>query len=233
MRLRLIIGGVFAVSLALFLLNPKVQGAREAARRTACKNNLRQIGIALYAYHDSYGCFPPAFIADDAGRPMHSWRVLILPFLDQKQLYSQYSFSEPWDGPNNSRLLSSIPEVYQCPTHSAGGSTSTAYAGVFGENCIFRGAEPVRIAEVTDALNNTLIVGESTGASIPWSKPQDIDVAKTPKLGDAAGFSSDHAGGVQVLSADGSVRFIPNDRFRQETVNALYTRSGGEDVSDY
>src|SRR4029453_12945484 len=72
------------------LLLPAVQQAREAARRTQCKNNLKQIGLALHNYADVYGSFPPAYIADETDKPMHSWRVLILPFLDQDQLYKEY-----------------------------------------------------------------------------------------------------------------------------------------------
>ena len=86
------------------LLLPAVQSAREAARRAQCSNNLKQIGLAFHNYHDSYGCLPPAYIPDGNGQPMHSWRVLILPFVEQSPLYDQYDFDEPWNGPNNSKL---------------------------------------------------------------------------------------------------------------------------------
>src|SRR5262249_42952585 len=79
------------------------------ARRSQCKNNLKQIGLAMFNYHDAYGCFPPAYIADADGRPMHSWRVLLLPFLDEAARYRKYRFDEPWDGPNNSELATSVP----------------------------------------------------------------------------------------------------------------------------
>src|SRR5262245_66359 len=91
------------------LLLPAVQQGREAARRSQCKNNLKQIALALLNYESRYGTFPPAYVADESGKPMHSWRVLILPDLDQQALYNDYNFSEPWDGPNNSRLLTRIP----------------------------------------------------------------------------------------------------------------------------
>src|SRR5262245_23624397 len=68
--------------------------------------NLRQIGIAVHEYIDHWKCFPPAYLADAAGRPAHSWRVLLLPYLGYEELYKQYDFNEPWDGPNNSRLHS-------------------------------------------------------------------------------------------------------------------------------
>src|SRR6476661_8060061 len=111
----LVVIAIIAVLVALLL--PAVQQAREAARRSQCKNNLKQIGLALHNYHDVNGCFPPAYIADENGKPMHSWRVLILPYLDQAALHTEYNFSEPWDGPNNSRLLARRPAVYACPSH--------------------------------------------------------------------------------------------------------------------
>jgi hypothetical protein len=210
------------------LMLPAVQQAREAARRTQCNNNLKQIGLALHMYHDEYNAFPPAYIADASGKPMHSWRVLILPYLDQQALYNDYSFSEPWDGPNNSRLLSRMPPFYACPSHpGAPGSTTTAYAAVFGEHCVFRGSEPVKIMDITDGTSNTLIVVEAAKAGIPWMKPEDIDITLHPTLGDPGGFSSDHTGGVQGVMADGSVHFL-SQNISQQVLDALFTRDGKE-----
>jgi prepilin-type processing-associated H-X9-DG protein len=221
-------GGVLAA-----LLLPAVQQAREAARRSQCKSNLKQIGLALHNYADTYGAFPPAYVADASGKPMHSWRVLILPYIDQAPLYNQYNFSEPWDGPTNSRLLSQMPPLYACPSHAgAAGGTSTAYAAAFGELCVFRGSEPVAIKDITDGTSNTLLIVEADGAGIPWMKPDDVDVTKHPTLGDRDGFSSSHPGGVHALMGDGSVRFI-SQSINAQTLKALFTRNGGEVVGSF
>jgi hypothetical protein len=232
-----LIGGVLllccGVTVLPALLLPAVQSAREAARRTQCQNNLKQIGLALFNYESTYRSFPPAYVADSDGKPMHSWRVLILPFLDQQELYEAYDFSEPWDGPNNSRLLARMPAVYACPSHSIPPeTTNTAYAAVFGEHCVFRGAEPVKIDQITDGSSNTLLVVEAALAGIPWMKPDDVDVTKHPALGDQDGFSSKHAGGVHGLLADGAVRFLPQD-IAAQTLKALFTRDGGEPVGGF
>lgn len=203
----------------------------EAGYRSQCKYNLKQIGLALHEYHDAYGCFPPASIADQNGRPMHSWRVLILPYLDQTPLYDQYKFTEPWDGPNNSRLLASMPKVYHCPSYREAG-TGTSYAAVFGPACVFRGTEPLTTKEITDGTSHTFIVGEAVGAKIPWMKPDDIQVEKSSRLGDPAGFSSDHKGGLFFLSADGAAWFVALTT-PQSTIDALFTRAGGETVGDF
>jgi prepilin-type processing-associated H-X9-DG protein len=226
-------GLVVCGGIGLVFLYPAVSTPREAPRRSQCKNNLKQIGLALHNYHDVYGSFPPAYVADATGKPMHSWRVLILPFLDQEPLYREYDLSEPWDGPNNSRLLDRMPPVYSCPSRAGpSGSTNTSYVAPFGEHCIFRGSEPVKFSAVLDGLSNTLMVGESAGANIPWMKPEDVDIAAHPSLGDSAGFSSDHSGGVHFLMGDGAVRFIALT-IAPQTYQALLTRDGGEVVADY
>lgn len=210
------------------LLLPAIQAAREAARQSQCRNNLKQIGLALMMYESEWKSLPPAYLADADGKPMHSWRVLILPYLESADLYDQYDFSEPWDGPKNSRLLGRMPPVYSCPSHGTGaGLTTTDYAGVFGEHCVFRGDNPVRIADITDGTSNTLMVAEATGAGIPWMKPEDIDVSKHPLLGDKAGFSSHHPRGVCGLRVDGSVNLIEQTIF-PAVLQALFTIDGGE-----
>lgn len=235
----LIVGGVLAtiaipIALMVALLLPAVSGAREAARRTACKNNLKQIGLALHNYHEVYGSFPPAYIADKDGKPMHSWRVLILPYLGQSYLYDIYDFSKPWDSPENRNVLNMMPDVYRCPSDVKQGapSTTTSYAASFGPHCVFRGSEPVRIPDIADGTSNTIIVGEASGAAIPWTKPVDVDVSQFPLVGDPRGFSSEHKGGCQILLGDGSVRFV-SEHTPEPTLRALYTFDGNETVLDY
>ena len=93
------------VILLLIAIDAAVSFASTQRRaRSDCQGRLRQIALALQCYHDVYKSFPPAYVADETGKPMHSWRVLILPFLEQKALYDQYRFDEPWDGPNNGKL---------------------------------------------------------------------------------------------------------------------------------
>jgi hypothetical protein len=107
---------VLVIPCLIALLLPAVQQAREAARRTQCKNNMKAIALAMHNYHDTYGSFPPAYIPDENGKPMHSWRVLILPMLDQQFLYSQYDFDQPWDSPANRSVMDRMPAIYGCPS---------------------------------------------------------------------------------------------------------------------
>jgi prepilin-type processing-associated H-X9-DG protein len=213
------------------LMLPAIGQAREAARRAQCRNNLKQIGLALHNYHDTYRSFPPAYLADEQGRPMHSWRVLLLPFLGQQSLYNQYDFSQPWDSPANQWVAGAMPPVFACPSEPNTGTDATNVAAVFGPNCIFAGTEPVKIRDITDGTSNTLMVGEVTGGSIPWTKPQDVDITQNPTL-NSGGFASHHSGGVHFLLADGSVRFM-SDNINPQTLQILFIRDDGQLVGDF
>jgi prepilin-type processing-associated H-X9-DG protein len=218
------------------LLNlPKVRGAREAARRSQCKNHLKDIGLALRLYHNEYGSFPPAYVADADGRRMHSWRVLVLPFIDDecRAVHAAYDFSQPWNSIGNKQLLGKRPGIFACPSRGRSGKgEDTSYAAVFGPNCVFSGPDPRSLSEITDRKNETLLIAEVTDSNIPWTKPEDIDVTVHSKPGDRMGFSSDHDGGFYALFADGSVRFV-NETVKQATFDALTTRNGGETVGDF
>ncbi len=248
---------VCLVPLALIagVLWQPVMQAREASHRSSCKCFLKQFGLALHNYHDTYGSFPPAFVLGPDGRPWHSWRVLILPFLQCDPLYQEYRFGEPWDGPNNRKLLAKMPVVFACPSRPRAATAdllatmsfgllacdahpvsvqdgNTSYAAVLGPDCVFRGTKPVKTSDITDGISNTVLIGESNRTKIPWTKPEDIDIAFHPKLGDPAGFSSHHDQGCHFLLVEGTVRFV-NDSLPQKTVDAIFTRNGGENVSDF
>jgi prepilin-type processing-associated H-X9-DG protein len=222
---------LLVVPCLIALLLPAVQQAREAARRSSCKNNLKQIGLALHNYHDTYGSFPPAYLADEQGRPMHSWRVLLLPFLDQQPLHNQYDFSQPWDSPANQLVANAMPPVFACPSEPNTGTNTTNVAAVFGPNCIFAGVEPVKFRDIKDGTSNTVMVGEVTAGGIPWTKPQDVDIAQNPTL-NSGGFASHHTGGVHFLFADGQVKFI-QENINPQTLQNLFIRDDGQVVGDF
>ncbi len=111
------------------LLLPAVQSAGRVARRAVCQNNLKQIALALLYYHQTNGCFPPAYLADKNGKPMHSWRVLILPYLEQNSLYEQYRFDEPWDGCSYKLMYGKLPESCMLPSSGAALDNLTDFGG--------------------------------------------------------------------------------------------------------
>jgi type II secretory pathway pseudopilin PulG len=148
LRLLLAVG---VLGILVLLVLPAPRTSKEAARRMQCSNHLKQIGLALQNYHDDYGTLPPAYVADADGKPMHSWRVLILPYLGEKALYDRYNFSEPWNGPNNSKLHSEVSHVFRCPSRRFGQpNTETTYVAVTGPQTAWPGDKAVSMADLTD-----------------------------------------------------------------------------------
>ena len=228
----LVCGGVLVA-----LLLPAVQAAREAARRTQCSNNLKQIALAFHNYQDTYGSFPPAYIPDENGQPKHSWRVLILPFLEQSRIYEQYKFDEPWNSPNNMAVTSQAVPVYSCPSSPAGspGSTETSYMVITGPGTVFDADKACKMSEIMDGTSNTLMVVEVKGTGVNWAEPKDLDASTvTYPLGSGTGSSPDsnHPGGLNAALCDGSVRFI-SDSISPQTFNALMTKAGAEMISGF
>jgi prepilin-type processing-associated H-X9-DG protein len=216
----------FSVLIALLL--PAVQAAREAARRAQCVNNMKQIGLAMHNFHSQRNTFPPAAITDRQGRPLLSWRVAILPYIEQDSLYQQFHLDEPWDSPHNLTLLRQMPQTYACPSQpNLAGTGNTTYQVVVGPNTMFTGnPKGVRLQDVTDGTSNTILVGEAS-RPVPWTAPQDIDMAAGAPM---FGLGSKHPGGFNVLFADGSVRFIKTS-IAGIVLHNLLTRAGGEVIS--
>jgi len=202
--------------------------------RSQCSNNLKAIGLGMHNYHDAYKEFPAAVLTDEDDRPMRSWRVAILPFIEQAALHDRYDYNEPWDGPHNQELADVVLEAYRCPSEMDPDSTDTSYLMIAGEGSI--GGLPnegVRIAKVTDGTSNTVMVVEVTNSGIHWMEPRDLDMGQmSMQINDPSGSAirSRHGEGAHVLLADGSVRFLGNEA-DPETVRALCTRAGGEAVS--
>ena len=169
--------GCLLLLLMCCLWFPAMNTAREAMRRMMCFNNLKQIAVALHNYHQTYSCFPPAFLPDEQGHPKHSWRVLILPFLGHQTLYSAYNFNEPWDSPSNRRLLAQRPTEFSCPAHgndSRHHDTCTSYVAVVGPSTSWPGPVGKRLSQLVDPTGEILLVVEAAGDDIPWTEPQDL-----------------------------------------------------------
>jgi prepilin-type processing-associated H-X9-DG protein len=232
-------GGPILVALLL----PAVQAAREAARRTQCANNLKQIGLAMHNYHDVHKCLPAGFIADEDGKPMHSWRVALLPFLERSDLYERYNFDEPWDSPTNLAIAEQMPEVFRCPSAPAAGpgSNMTNYVVILhdGEeqaplNTMFRGNHWTRFRDIRDGTSNTLMVVEVREA-VPWTQPDtDLQFSRLNFQINAGqnSLGSFHPQGAQVLFADGSVRFL-SESLNYETLRLLIQPQDGQPISNF
>jgi hypothetical protein len=196
----------------------------KAANRTQSQNNLRQLMIAMHNYNDTYGHLPPVAVFDKSGKPILSWRVLILPFIEQDALYKQFRLDEPWDSEHNKKLLQQVPPVYAAPGKPK--STNTYYRAFWGKGAAFEGKKPLRFpADFPDGMSNTIMLAEAA-EGVPWSKPEEFeyDPGKAPpKLG---GLFED---GFNAGFCDGSVRFL-RKTIKPETLHLLIQRNDGQPI---
>jgi prepilin-type processing-associated H-X9-DG protein len=221
------------VPILIALLLPAVQASREAARRMSCTNNLRQLSLAMHNYHDTYGSLPPAYTVDANGNRLHSWRTLLLPFLEEGGLYQQINLDEPWDSPANRIFADQVMNVYQCPSASNMTPGATNYMVVVGENTCFPGDAGISMASITDGTSNTLMIVEvenPSGAS--WMEPVDLEFSSLSMTFTPDGISSNHPRGVNAAFVDGSVHFLKDD-ISPQTLGNLILRNDGNMVSDF
>jgi hypothetical protein len=199
-----------------------VQKVRQAAARIHSVNNLKQLALAMHNYHDATGQFPPQAVYDKNGKPLLSWRVLILPYIEGDQLFKEFKLDEPWDSEHNKKLLAKMPRVFAMQSQPAN-ATETFYQAFTGKGALFDGKQGIKITDITDGTSNTIMFVEAAKA-VPWTKPEDLtyDPDKPlPKLGNFFGK------GFNAALCDGSVRFI-SAAIAEANLRALITRNGGE-----
>lgn len=210
------------------MLLPAVQQVREAARRTSSANNLRQLALACHNHESAYKELPRQAIYSEDGEPLLSWRVKILPFMEENALYEKFHLDEPWDSEHNIKLLDEMPMIYRCP--SSVFDNRTVYLALVGENTVMSGKdERNRFAQITDGSSNTILFVEANDDfAVEWTKPTDLDFDPENPM---RGVGSIRPEGFNAAFCDGSIHFI--DRFLDsETFKALASKNGGE-IADW
>jgi hypothetical protein len=207
----------------------KTLGEIEAKQATV-RNNARQIAIAVHNHHDVNNKFPfPGIVAEADGKPLLSWRVAILPYIEQQALYDQFKLDEPWDSEHNKALAEQMPEIFKVSEGAKPGHT--AFLAVSGEGMIVDGAKERKFSDVTDGTSNTVwLVTVKPEHAVPWTKPDDLqvdpaDVAMAvQKLG---GMS----GGFIAGFVDGGVRVIDPENLSPETFKKLVQIADGQTIN--
>jgi hypothetical protein len=209
-----------------------VDAARQAARHSACRGRCKFLVVALHNYHDHYGTLPPAYIADANGKPMHSWRVLLLPMLEESALHARYDFSQPWNSPKNIALAGEMPRAYCCPSCEAERSKGeTNYVAIVGPQTAWPGTKGIALAEITDKKDDTLLFVETHGSGICWLEPRDLDLATMPLTINPrgkTGISSRHPQGPNAATAWGAVPTFDQTKATAPALKAAATIAGGE-----
>jgi len=237
---QLILGGVkpvveensVQVDLSSFLkketLIPMMAGLRAASGEQQRRNNLKQVGLAMLNYEAANRAFSPTAIYSDAGQPLLSWRVAVLPYLDQQDLYDKFRLDEPWDSPHNLKVSRDMPECFQDPKqehHNVNARTMVQLP--YGEEMMFQGKESTKFADITDGTSNTIaVVYTNPTNAVRWTKPSDWKVDLQHPWN---GLKRDDEQTVEVAFADGSIHTISVST-SEEKLRALLTREGGEVV---
>ncbi len=248
----LVVLSVIGVLLSITL--PAVQQVRESARRTACSNNLRQIGIGLNHYHAAFNEFPPGGVEwrpwNDTKKRQLAWSAFLLPYVEQSSLFEQIDFDSAFDSDVNAVAAAAIVPLYICPSGQRGadlvsGRGPADYGGIFGERISSPNQPPKGLmvydvsysaADIRDGLSSTIIVAEDTG----WQDGQWINgrnlFDQAFAINQAPAFENDirseHSAGANVCFADGHVQFL-SESMDLIPLAALCTRAGGEIITDW
>ncbi len=207
---------------------PSVHQAREAARRAQCTNNMKMINLAMLNYVSANNTFPAPATTDKDGKPLLSWRVAILPYLDQQALYDKFHQDEPWDSPHNKALIKEMPQVFVCPDRADVQPGTTTYRVFSGPGALFEAGKQNGLNIVTDGTSNTILAVEAREA-VPWTRP-DSDLPFDPNAAASLyGAGSPHPGGFNMAFADGSVLAVA-DSIDPKVFRTLITCNGGEIV---
>ncbi|MDO5582312.1 MAG: DUF1559 domain-containing protein, partial [Planctomycetia bacterium] len=236
---------LYTAGMAGYFLAPSIMGAVNSASRIQCTNNLKQLGIALHNFIDSNSeKLPPPYLVDEDNKPLHSWRTLILPYIEQSGLYDQIRLNEPWDSEWNSQFHDKMPAVFGCPEYKEDNKKGiTHYALIVDEKTPFYRPAIIKntgkdfdlkpcssLANITDGTSNTLAIVEQKRGCC-WMDPSGDMKFEFLENGvngsEEDGLGSKHEGGVNVLIMDGSVRFI-EDKIDLGILKAAATKSGGE-----
>ncbi|MGL6077057.1 MAG: DUF1559 domain-containing protein [Fimbriiglobus sp.] len=190
---------------------------------------MKQLSLAVASYHDSHGHFPPPYVLGPDGTPWHSWRVLILPYLSDNDLYEQYDMNQPWNSEHNLKLLPKIPNTYVSYSRRDGKRTATSYLAVVGPDTVWPGDRKIKTEDVFDGSSVTIQIVENEGLNIPWTEPRDLNFADMP-------FTLNHPQGINspykapaVTRVDGSVLRL-DPKMPANVLRALLTRHGKEVV---
>ncbi len=217
-------GVVGPIGIALLL--PAVKAARDAARRAQDSNQLKQIALGMLNYESTYGKFPARANYDAAGKPLLSWRVLILPYLEEMELYDQFHLDEPWDSEHNLKLAEQMPDVYR--SKSFNDPLKTIYLTADGKGTAMEGNQGIKFSQITDGTSNTMMVLEANPESaVVWTQPADLPF---DPANPGVGLGAIRPNGFQAAFVDGSVRLI-SSQTNPDTLRKLLQCADGEIVN--
>jgi hypothetical protein len=231
--------GALLAAATVGLLIPSISRARESVARSQSQMNLKQIALASHNHNDHRGQLPPT-IQDSDGNPLLSWRVALLPYIEQDNLYKQFHLDEPWDSPHNRQFLRNTPRTYYSTAQRQTPADGLTYYRVFvGPGTAFERNGLQIPHDFPDGTSNTILVVEA-GEPVPWTKPEELEYHPDKPLPPLGGIFRNEGwfaqlrglnGGFNTALADGSVKWFPRST-REATLRAYITRNDGEKTEE-
>jgi hypothetical protein len=186
---------------------PAADDLPTAKQRLTSQNNLKQIVLAIINCSDTNNGSMPTDITDKDGKPLLSWRVAILPYVEEDALYKQFKLDEPWDSADNKKLIEKMPKLY-APVRGQAQAGSTFYQVFSGAGALFGPKQKPRFpASIPDGTSNTGLVFEA-GEPVTWTKPADLPFDEKKALPKLGGLFD---GELNVGLCDGSVITVKKD----------------------
>ena len=234
----LVAGFIFHVTVLAVSLPTAIQAAREGSTSVKCLNNVTKIGEALFQYDKVHGALPPLYTVDDKGNPLHSWRVLLLPYMEQKPLYDQIRLDEPWDSPHNRQFHGQMPKIYACPRQPGNRQSDCSYSviagGVFNPAKEVKNITGMKLADITGKQDDTLLIVEVV-EPFCWMNPTaDVSLeefVQRRKVGSRHFYGTKKTDNhptkfIGVAKTDGSVGFLDISECPEVNIRALALPGG-------
>jgi hypothetical protein len=228
--------GMFALCFSIFAIEP----VAPHAARARSQFNLKQIALGMHNYNDEHNRLPPVAIRDSSGTPLLSWRVAILPYVEEENLYKRFHLDEPWDSPHNMELLRLMPKIYYAPAQAQGQTQGLTYYRVFvGPGTAFERDDLAIPKDFPDGCSNTFLITEA-GEPVPWTKPEELEYRPDRPLPPLGGIFHNYGwlarrrgwnNGFNAVTADAWARWFPRDT-PEATIRAYITRNGGEKIEE-
>lgn len=200
-----------------------VEKVRKAAKRFEMSNDLKQLALSVHSYNDAYGRLPAAAIFDKNGKPLLSWHVMVLPFIDQGNLYNQFHLDEPWDSDHNKKLLEKMPTEFAPPDSQAFKDHEAVFQAIVGKGTAFEKPGLRFPADFPDGTSFIILFVEAK-KGVPWTKPEDVSLGDGKLLPKLGGLTEN---GFMAVLCDGSVRFFPAT-MKEDALRIWATRNNGQ-----
>ncbi|MEC8557718.1 MAG: DUF1559 domain-containing protein [Planctomycetota bacterium] len=231
-----IAGGIAATGLlmciALFITWPLFGRMQQQRNAVACITNMQRIANALNEYAADYGSYPPAVVCDSKGKPMYSWRILILQYLGEEELLSEFNLDQAWDSQQNALLIPKCPSIFKSPAIAIPSDSESHYSLLTGNGTLFPTSGPLGPGNISDGADQTLLVVEVRNDLHEWTKPGDVDFTQLDRRIGGTGkhvIGGNHDGGATAVFADGSDVWLPAE-ITPELLDALVTPNGQEPI---